>query len=240
MLEKMKEWKYQEEDYINEFVRYVGSNCKLSATLVPNIKEFTEALYNDIYPEIIPEIRDKIIKHGQKLSEEQTRVLSLMSLCKKHNIYPFWGLSFDNGFRQFNEPKLKDLIPTLREFSAVYEEPNKTCVQPFQFVGNKKWYQIFLEDFIGESVEGAKIAIDGFVKDGYKLVSVFTQLNPQIYTTDHYCDYEKSDLEVFVGGGKITIYNKLPENFYMPTTKDALRDFFNSDFKPKASLESNC
>jgi hypothetical protein len=228
LFEMMKEWNYYEEDYINEFVKYIGNNCKLSATLVPNIKEFTDALYNDIYPEIIPEIKDKIVKKGQKLDDKQIRILSLMSLCKKHNIYPFWGISFDNSFRQFNEPKLKDLIPTLKEFFPVYEEPNKTCVQPFQFVGNKKWYQIFFKDFIGESVEGAKIAIDGFVKDGYKLISVFTQLNPRSYTSDHYYDYEKSDLEIFVGEGKINIYSEVPENFNMPTTKDSLRDFFSS------------
>lgn len=225
----MRQWDYYEEDYINEFVKYVGGNCRLSVSLAPNIPEFIDALYNGIYPEI-PELKDKLAKNNEKLNNKQIKVFSLMSICKKHDIFPFWGLFI----KPYLNPELKYLSPDAKEWEV--DEVRNICIQPFQFAGNKKWYNIHLNEFINQDVNSAKIAIEGFVKDGYKLMNVFTQLNPRSYTSDHYNDYEKTDLDISVGGGKITVYDKVPENFYIPTTKDALKDFFNSNFKPKGEL----
>lgn len=221
------EWNYLEPDFLDEFVKYIGYSCKFSATLIPNIPEFLDAFLNYKYPnlnEISLEIRDKLVPKGQKLSEDQIRILSLFSLCRKHDIYPFWALSFDDG----GAPEIKYFGPK-EEWASINHPENavyKRCLKSSQFSKQKKWYQICFKDFMNKDVEDAKIAIEEFTKKDYKLVQLNTELNPRIKTSDHYYDYEENDLNLWLANGKITTHTKLPENFQMPTTKKQLETFF--------------
>lgn len=221
----MKKWNYSEPDYLDELVKYIGNNCQLSVQLIPDIKEFQDARYNQIYPEISDEflgfLKGKLLPKNVKLNEDQLRILSLLSLCSKHDIAPFYSLVF----RPSSAPDIRYNGPKLKETWGM-DELEIFCTEPHQFSKVKKWYGIHFQEFINESVEGAKIAIKEFSNKGYEIANIKTELNPRIVTYDHYSDYFKSDLSIWLGGGKITIYNEVPEDFEFPTTKKELRDFF--------------
>ncbi len=217
-------WTYSESDFLDEFVKYIGKNCRFSATLIPNISEFIDAIERGVYPQNPPEkIKEKIVLKGQRLDDDLIKWISLFSLCEKHNIYPFWGLSFDNSFHQFNDPKIYYVGPKNEDFGTfdVTAKPQRIFMEPSHFTKNKKWYFIEFIDFMNESLEGAKRAIKEFVEDGYKLISLSTKLNPQMINEE-----EEEDLYISASKGKIEIYGKVPDNFKMPTTKKGLETFF--------------
>jgi len=221
----MKKWNYSEPDYLKEFVKYIGDNCQLSAQLIPDIKEFQDARYNQIYPEVSDKflgfLKGKLLPKNVKLNEDQLRILSLLSLCSKHDIAPFYSLFF----RPSSSPDIRYSGPKLRETWGM-DELEIFCSEPYQFSKVKKWYGIHFQEFINKSVEGAKIAIKEFSDNGYEIAHIKTELNPRIVTYGHYTDYLESDLSIWLGGGEITLYNEVPKDFEFPTTKKELRNFF--------------
>jgi len=232
----MKRFEYDNPRYLNTLVMYIeGSKCEIDATLMPDIPEFVDAVNRDSFftkkkksdEEVMSESLELIASSPElverfhntdteNIDEKVLRALYLLSLCKKHNIMPFWQLKFNNSLSQWREPEIKYVGRNLG--CSVYDEPYKTCVNPIHFtrLGKNKWYQIEFENIIGEKSSNAvKSAISEFIRQGYVVTRLSAGLNPSARTADHYYDYTEYDARLFAYGGDVEV-SGVPDDFELP------------------------
>ncbi len=206
-----KKFSYEDPRHLNTLVNYIeGKNCKLSATLMPDIPAFIDIVYRNNFFSKSSGVIDYSLLKGFDPASVQMHTFLVLKLCEEHHIMPFWNMIFDGGWQK---PEIKYVGPSGFSVDA---EPYKTCAHPAWFMQNRKWYQLLFEDYQGEeNVEAAKEAIAGAIEKGYVVTRLSASLNPRIRTADHYCDYEVNDGTLFAYDGTIEI-SGVPEDFEFP------------------------
>ena len=218
------DYTYSEPDYPDEFVKYIGSGTQISLAMQPS--ELPGILEDKISKRknIIPELEGVIAKRGEKLTDNQIRIINELHTLNENNIYPFLGLEFS---ATLHDPKLIYIGPKWREMNGWgMDELHKFCINPVHLSKNKKWYYLYFKEFKDEPVKNLKKSVEEFRNQGYKITSITTELNPRIVTRDHYSDEFESDLTIIIKNGGINLYGVKNQNFKFPTTKKDLADFF--------------
>ncbi|MBS3093482.1 hypothetical protein J4456_02780 [Candidatus Pacearchaeota archaeon] len=211
----MKTFTYEYPRYLNTLVTHIeGKNCKLSATLMPDIPEFIDAaLRINFFNKSAGLINYDNLKRYEHV-DNVVHTLLMLRLCEKHNIMPFWCFTFDNNPSQWREPTIKYVGYNFGV--SIHDEPYHTCVHPLFFIQQRKWYMMKFENYQGEeSVNAAKNAIAASIEQGYVVTQLYAGLNPRIRTADHYCDYEEYDAQLWAGNGSVEMSN-IPDGFQLP------------------------
>lgn len=163
----------------------------------------------------LEDTRRKFFRMGKEEFERNFEsYLQFYSKLREHGIIPGMILKFDYSFGQNDGPKIEQLIPYRREQYEGYSEKLRgLLMSPANFIG-KRWEGISFESFFGEqSIRNLKKSVEMFSNEGYSLVQVRANLNPQPYTSDHYHDGVDYDGHLFAGGGNMEISGNFPEDF---------------------------
>ena len=203
-----REFKYRYENigFLKFLVNMLGEKgVEANVTLWPN----------ELFGELEEE-RKKFRDMNEKNAKENIEAYRgfVKKLINK-GIIAGWRLSFNNNFRQNNEPKIERLshFRNFNSFGSVFDEPYATLVHPANFMG-KKWESVNLNDFLGEeSIRRLKETVALFSQNGYTLVDVHAGLNPRSYTSDHYYDGVDYDGHLSARNGILSVYGTLPEDF---------------------------
>jgi len=237
-----KKFTYDDPRYLNKLVMYIeGKNCKLCATLKPDIPEFIDAAnLNNYFTKgnsdsinafsffslhVLPIPEFNIMFNNidfKKIDSRMLHAITMMVLCEKHEVMPFLKLNFDNSYSQWIEPKIEYIGCNFG--GSIFDQPYNSCINPVNFskLNKNKWYSIGFEDFIGEeSTMAAKSAISEYIKQGYVITRISATLNPRLRTADHYFDYEESDGQIFASEGVIEI-SGVSEDFELPKEQKIL------------------
>jgi len=198
-------YKYESPGFLRFLVNILGEKgVEASVTLWPN----------ELFGELEEE-RNRFWKmNGEIFIKNIETYKEFLSKMKSRGIIPGWYLSFDNGFRQNNEPEIKRMnnYPHSSEFSTVHDEPYATLVHPANFIG-RKWEAISLNSFEGEeSIRRLKDAVATFADNGYALTFVHAGLNPQSWSHEYTGGTDYDGL-LSASGGNLTISGHFPEDF---------------------------
>ena len=168
------------------------NKCEFSVTMRPNFPEFIKAANKANGYTVSSSFQDieERLRKNQDL-KEAAHTLTMVELCEKHNIIPFWSLDFDCSFNgEFNN-KIKYIGPIFNCCSN--QEPYKSFQSPLNFVKDSKWYAInFREVSEPDNILTAKHAISKFIEQDYIVTGIFAELNPWIKSSEYF-DYKKSD-----------------------------------------------
>lgn len=219
-----KNFEYKDPKFLNTLVNWInGERCKLEVRMFPDVPEFIEAhmtlnLVSQI-KKLPPALFSEKCKLDFKLlNDSKIKDLILLNLCEKHNILPFWSLSFDYTFSQTNKPKIEYIGNhwDVDERKGIYN----ICLNPINFTKNSRWHRIDFKDAKGQkNINKVKQAINEFIKQGYIITSITADLDPYLVRGDHYCDYEKSEATLIAYNGKVRFYGDVPDDFNINSLK---------------------
>ena len=233
-VEADKTYIYSDPHFLNRFVMFFSEkDCGLSVCLRPDILEFIDAAedarpFSERSYDLDEEARAKYI------AIFQAYVLRMSKLCIRHNIIPFWELVFDYEYRQFEYPQIKY---TGYNFGCtIHDEPRKTFVDPIHFTKGDKWYGITFSEAKGEeSVSRVKLAVAGFVEQGYRVTSIKAKLKPRtvsVGTCEDSGYSELYDASLYASNGIIEINGKLPEDLDI----EKIKEIFSQEVAEQKSL----
>jgi len=222
-----KTYTYSDPHFLNRLVMFFSEkDCGLSVYLRPDIQEFIDSaedarvFFHESFYDLDKEGRDKYIAIFQSFVERMN------TLCTRHNIIPFWDLVFNYEYRQFEYPEIK--YTGYNFGSTIYHEPRKTFVDPIHFINGGKWYGINFSEAKGEeSVRRVKLAVDGFVRQGYRVTSIKAKLNPStvsVGTCEESGYEERYDASLYAHKGIIEINGKVPEGFDIENIKEIISE----------------
>lgn len=210
-----KTYSYDDPTFLNGLVMVISeNNCEFSAVLKPYVPEFILADKETTDYSItsrIPRIAELLEK--RKISRDAARVMTMLPICKEHDILPFWSLTFDYSFN-YGGPEMKFIgpqpgpmsFPSAEERAIMHELKN-----PALFSKIKKWHRIlFNEVDKQEEISRSKDAIAGFIEEGYIVTYIQADLNPWIKGGG--CggmDYKTSDATLRAHDGEVKIYGNI-------------------------------